>query len=653
MNDGNERTAGLVIDAAGDGGGAAERVGRARGWAVERVTSAGAASEIVRASRDGTIVVVAGAGADADFFLRIAHDAATCSPRVSLGVVYGRTDGERMNAAARFDARRAPGRAGEQPFSGLASTTFRGARMVERDPGAGNDGALRLLGRPAEIGFLSGHSNGLDVDVGASVLCTRFDGVPVSDDELRHFPCARGAACARCRPDQANASPSLLRTRRLVLLSCWGVSLSPYVFAPEHTLGQAILRSPHVDVLLTTVRASRVDALDVPHLYYLANLGLPLGEVANRANRLRIARGSFADIVCFGDPESRVEASLDVADVERDEDGVYVVRGDDGAAKDVAIDVAGHAMPEEPIVLADGVKPVTGMCEPGRALFLTVPKGAGEVRLRAVDRRSFLPEAAMAELARDLDFARSYAREIAMKTESADATFAAAAVDVARDAIEKSPLLDVAQGSVVPVQAIEHVLDDLQTKLGTSAYRCIGAFIQGVRHLGTYHPYNLWNARYRLLGQRPAGRCAYCGSSCDEDTFRARSGDARRWVVACRGCGPIFDGDPSLGASLRVDDPARPGLLPVDLPMKNPYAIDVPAFGVAVVTSFTNRGDFALGEIRGADLAPGESKTMSVDVVIPETASTGVYYLCCGLAIGGRLQFFRRSLHVDARHRAA
>jgi len=653
MSDEKQRAAGLVIDAAGDDGAAAARVGRARGWAIGRVKS-GEVGALLRAGREGPVVVVAGAGADADFFLALANDAAAGSPRASLGVVYGRTDDERMAAAARFDAKRAPGHrpneVRDQPFAGLPSTTFRGARMALGDPATGNDGAIHLLGRPAEIAFLSGHSNGLDVDVGSAVLCTRFDGAPVRDDELRHFPCARGVACARCRPDQANASPALFRARRLVLLSCWGVSLSEYVFAPEHTLGQAILKSPHVDVLLTTVRASRVDALDMPYLYYLANLGLPLGEVANRANRLRIARGSTADLVCFGDPESRLEPSIDVVKIEPDDDGVYVVRGGDGPT-DVAIDLARHALPEEPVFLATAEKPIAGACEPGRAVFLTVPAGAGEVRLRAVDRRSLASADALRDLSRDLDFARSYARDIEAKAESIDAAHAAAAADLARDAIERCPLLDLAPGSVVAVEAIEHVLDDLQSRIATSAHRSIAAFIQGVHRLGTYHPYNLWNARHRLLGQRPAGRCAYCGGSCDEDTFELRGGDTRRSIVACRGCGPIFDGDPSLGAAMRVEDPVRPGLLRVDLPMTNPYGMDVPAFGVAVVTSFTNRGEFALGEVRGADLAQGESKSMTVDVAIPETAHTGIHYLCCGLAIGARLQFFRRAIHVDARQR--
>jgi hypothetical protein len=602
---------------------------------------------VLRASRSGPVLITVDAGsAGPDFFLRAAHAAAVGSPHASLGALYGWTAEDLVDAAARLEREPRAERAGREPVLCSADMAFRGAQMVELDRSRGPEDIFPFLARPAALGFIYGHSCGFDMEAGPAIMCRRSESDTIAEDELRVFPCYHGTECGRCRPGQPQVGPGLLRTRRLVLISCWGVTLSGALFDPAWTVGEGIFRNTHVETLVTTMRASRIDALDLPHLYYLSNQGLSLGEVANRANQFRIARGLAADFICFGDPLSSVQGSVKLVTPRRSEQGVYRVATDDDAAHDLAVSLEGESIPEEPVVVVESDGPAHGLCEPRHAVFLSVQANTPEIEFRIVDRRELAPSEALSSLARDLQFARSYARCLAEQTKSAQALEALETLDGTHDAIETCPLLVLALGAVTSSAFVDEALDDLEGHLTASARGTITAFVEGVRRQGTVHPAHVWQSRSRMVLYRPCERCPYCGSGCDEAVTESRAGGCRRSGVYCHTCGLIFDGDPALGSALVAPATVTAGeRITVELPIKNPYSMAVPACGVAVLESF-KRGDCSVSDLRSVRVPSGKTGTLPFELTVAESSLPGVYYLGGGLMVGGRVQFFRRPVHM-------
>lgn len=626
---------GLVIQIGEAAADAAALVARARGWERETVDACARACAILERRVRGPVVVVAlRADAGTDAMLQIAKVAAIGSPEASLGIVVGE-DAEHLDALARrFDRMPRAGLAQDQPFSG-GESTFRGARMVEPKDAEG----LAFLTQPAEIAFVFGHSNGLDMDAGVATLCTKPDARP-GDGGLKAFDCFRDGACARCRPGQPQASPKMLRMRRLVLVSCWGVTLSDAVFDPALSIGRGLADQPILEAFVTTVRAARVDELDVPHLYYLANRGYPLGAVANRANQERLARGLEADFLCFGDPESATATSTLAAQARRREEGWFDVAIDPSSRRtDVEIRV-GETMPEEPIVLVDGPEGTSGVLARG-TLCLTVPEETTAVRFCIVDRRTLANEA-RAEMARDLAFAQRYVRGVAPKIDAEIAAAPLASIDRALEALDvAAPTI----GSVVSARALDESRAALARTIATTTHAVASVFAAAVERMGSVHPAHVWQPRYDFVEQRTAASCA-CGSTCDEHVHEERVGKDRRSLLVCRACGPVFDGDPSLGASLGPRAPlARGATHTIELPIASPYGCDTAATGVAMLSSF-RRGEVASGEARSVIVPARARGILAVELTIPHDFPRGVSYLACALVIGGRLHFFRRAVHV-------
>ena len=97
----------------------------------------------------------------------------------------------------------------------------------------------------------------------------------------------------------------------------------------------------------------------------------------------------------------------------------------------------------------------------------------------------------------------------------------------------------------------------------------------------------------------------------------------------------------SAAVLLQASGPTHPDL--ADLAARWEGAM--PACGVAVLESF-KRGDCTVSDIRAVRVPSGRTGSLPIELTVAEALLPGVYYLAGGLMVGGRVQFFRRPLHI-------
>ena len=467
--------AGLILEMGPEAGFAAALLARRRGWSRQPVDTPDALEAALRSGLRGPVVLVLGPRSDAtNLLLDLATWAAQSSPEAALGVLHGPSAGDLLAAADRWLAQSVPGEIGPQPAGGAEEGAFWGARMVGFEGNA--EEARAFLSQPCELAFIVGHSNGLDIDAGPVTLCQRGEGPAADSAELGVFPCFHGLPCGRCRPGQPQARPGDLAARRLILVTCWGMLLSDVVFTAGRTLGKGLLQNPAIEALITTVRVACIDAVDLPHLYFLANAGLPFGLLANRANQRRLDRGLRADFLCFGDPLSHLAAA--VVAQEADLGG-----GVTPEAPDIVVALPSDV--SEPVVLLDGE--AFGVYD-GQRLFLSFPAEQAAVDFAVVERSSLLSPAAIHPIAVDLGLLADFLRDLGRLTDLEAAAAAVGPVEGARDAVQTCFLADLSIGAVIPRSLVEEGHQELREALEAAAAAAVGAIGEAMCRFGSVFP---------------------------------------------------------------------------------------------------------------------------------------------------------------------
>jgi hypothetical protein len=240
--------------------------------------------------------------------------AATASAR-SVGFIHtwGRPDAVtaqlRRWAGSDPDPRQGTLAASQFRFSGLrpgGDTRFHIQDHAHSDLLAEVSRGYRTLG-------LVTHSNGLDADLGAAVMCTlAHDRQRIIDGPF--LPCAGGGPCLRARPadgvldERPLFSPRLIAAETLIWQTCFGVPGGTWTFDSHQALINDVLATDRVRNVLTTYRVA--DADDAYLLYALALLdaGHTLGEVCLILNTTRARRGRGTPWILVGDPLWRDES---------------------------------------------------------------------------------------------------------------------------------------------------------------------------------------------------------------------------------------------------------------------------------------------------------------------------------------------------------
>ena len=292
----------LVLAAGAVAEEAANEVARRRDATIVPVASLAEMAEQIGGGMRGTALAIADADTTGPPELLQVARAATSSPELALGFLYGR-GAKQLLAAATQLPEQPPVAPASSPQNLFAATdqpaALQAARIAFRNPETTPREVVaeRLL-EPSELTFLVGHGNAQHMTVGGAVLCRR-SAVAADQDELRVYPCFHGDPCYfGHNRDEAEVNIDRLEARRVVALSCYGASFIDVPFTPALSVGEGLLRYAQVETLVTPVRAATVGSSDLAVVYYLINSGLPLGVVTNRANRFRIACGQHVEWVC-------------------------------------------------------------------------------------------------------------------------------------------------------------------------------------------------------------------------------------------------------------------------------------------------------------------------------------------------------------------
>lgn len=158
--------------------------------------------------------------------------------------------------------------------------------------------------------ILHTHGNGADLRLGKHVLCVQADHLKSNSKDLegrRVLPCQVGGRCrVEHRSFSSFSGASLLRTRILVLISCWGISPIDAMLDASALLWTALLRGEDIQAIVGSTRINLTTPETAGEVQSQLLSGRSVGEVALLLN----GSGLSADpsYVCVGDPETRLQS---------------------------------------------------------------------------------------------------------------------------------------------------------------------------------------------------------------------------------------------------------------------------------------------------------------------------------------------------------
>jgi hypothetical protein len=606
----------------------------------------------------GTVfVVVDSEAATTEELLAVAQAGAEGSPDLALGFLYGRGQDQLFGVVRRFctDPPVAPRDAAQHLFSAPDQPiSLRAARLLWRNPAPDLvDEVVARITELSELLFLVGHANAMHLTVGGAVLCRRST-VRVEPDQVRVYPCFHGDPCFFSRNrGEVEVPIDRLSARRAILLSCFGVSPIDTTFAPAYGIGEGLLHHAAIETLITPLRAASLSEADLAIVYFLCNSGLPMGAVANRANSFRLVSGSSAEILCFGDAESRLENTLTTVACHRDSELLYIEPGEsDGTAKDFVAALPAQPLPAEPILVDETAGQVlSATIDPNGFLYASVPsdwKGQ-PLRFRLVGRTDLADiGGAGRQLLSDLAFLDVYLPLIVrLNGESAALAETLKAHSSLQELLHGWPLLDLPVGTRIEERQITVLWRELRCRVEDLADRFAALYVHLMTEDQRTHP-TPWDSRYHTVAaERGKVACGYCSHGIDEFEAEARLGSARRSWGLCRStCAYVYDGDPALGRWLGLPAQLTPGeTCDVTLATRNPYRIPLGARVVGVLKNFQpGRSQPSLPA--WVELQPGEERTIAFRIEVPSSLRQGIYHLSACLTVGTKTNFYRAQVQV-------
>jgi hypothetical protein len=591
--------------------------------------------------------------------LDVVRAAAERAPDLALGLLCGWGETALIVAAERLPAEPsvAPPDGIQRVFNSLAhEVPLSGARLCDGNAKGGSpEGVHALLTQPVELLFLIGHSNGVDMSVGGTLLCRQ----PVArTDSNRTFPCFHGTDCARTRFGFHRGEPVLavdrLQARRAVCLSCWGVAPDGALFEPSLTLGESLLAHVGVEALITTVRASLMEPPEARYLYYLCNSGLPFGAVAARANRWRIERGFPPDFVCFGDPETRMTDTLWEATLELDGSTCRVGVPDEGGAIDVRVHLPSGSSYARAVILDLSLARGAAVLAPEGTVYASIPAArSGAPAFLVIDKEYFADYTdVVRRLAREAPLWRLLAQGAGARIGAGDPRVVALSTTLADlDALIAGwPLSRVPPGAALRSVEIGGLIGELAARLRLLAEAGVDLYIELIRRLGSFNPSFMWRHAYDHEGlAESALACGGCGGIVDVQRLESKSGAAAREVAFCLACGPVLEGGGVGELQLRITEPPRAGsILRVQITARNSYPVSVPMYAAAGLALFLPEAEPPVAQGHLESVPPGEVKSIDLELRIPAGFRPGVHYLGCTQVIGGAVAFHRVPLVIQA-----
>jgi len=164
---------------------------------------------------------------------------------------------------------------------------------------------VRVLETRARLLFVGAHSNGVDMNLGRTVLCAREDwrGGARREDTI---PCFGSEVCCRKSAGNELYGVSRIRSDMVFLNACYAASFDGAFYAPETTLACQFAGSLYVRCLWATYSGPTYDPYSGVLAAELISTGVTAGKATLEINRAHYERfRDFADsTILFGDPEA-------------------------------------------------------------------------------------------------------------------------------------------------------------------------------------------------------------------------------------------------------------------------------------------------------------------------------------------------------------
>jgi len=166
---------------------------------------------------------------------------------------------------------------------------------------------------PAAALLHLGHGDGLDLNFTRDeVLCNIREIVATGDASGRDIPCVRSGECYRLHVPIAAAmaradllQPGDLRARAAVFLTCFGVPATDALVPPEWSFLEALLRSPALGCIVTSLGVTLPATSDIDALKGALTCGFPIGDALHRNPALSRNDLERCRLLLFGDPRTR------------------------------------------------------------------------------------------------------------------------------------------------------------------------------------------------------------------------------------------------------------------------------------------------------------------------------------------------------------
>jgi hypothetical protein len=665
---------GWVIEIGPTGRQAAATVSERRGWPVECVQDMQNALEFLRNRSGYALAVLDLTKASTEAFLAAAQAVAENAPDLALGFLYGRGAEQLYEAALRLPSAPQRARQGKRQviYEGEGFTRWvEGAELLHAAAGAPSAEEIQaLLADKAAAAFLVGHGDGIGFGFPASSLCRR-DTADIDRADTRMHPCFHGAPCFR--GNGRHTSADSVGAQRVLLMSCFGVRIPSIHYAPEYSLGEALMRYACVESLLTSIRVAIIRPHDVALAYYLLNTGLPMGVVANRINRFRLLAGQQAEFICFGDPASCLSSTVSLcSEGWNTRQSAATIQGRDLAPglHDLCIPIPLSTVEQDVVMIASGPAAVKtaifdrsgppammpnaiGSSEgPTGTLYVTVEMtGRGqEATIHLTPRGdTLILEALPQRILEDLQFLKIYVAGSRMMGHESDLEKELALqIDGLIHMLQVWPIAALPDGAWLAQETLTKLKNQLDILLQDLA-RLVGThFEQVVREKGAHIMRAFWQKAFTLDREKPnVSSCAYCGEPVDCITQSTRiSSGLERCQLYCSACGPVCDGDPAMVKWIAAPPEVQAGdSVEARLVVENVYGLALPV-NVRIAFEDCSRRRTSVSPLKSGRLET-EGGIMELELAVPEKVTPGVHRASAMVMVGAKINFLFRLVRVN------
>ncbi len=608
-----------------------------------------------------TVLVVADAVRSSSALLVAIADAfAADAPHANLGFLHGRGEGELLDAARAIP----PAAAAAADCGAPAPIALWVDADLQRDAeglsleqvAAGPNGLAQLARNPPELLILLGHSNGHDLGAAGAALCRRGSLQEHGADDLLRFPCHFGADCRFIGRPREEVNVDRLHARRVILLSCWGVSIAPSPFAVDASVGIGLLHHARVQTLITTVRSAEIGREDLLAFYYLARTGLPMGRLANAVNRRRQSLGQRAEFLCFGDPFGTLARTVGDASARETDarDAVTVALAPSDAAFDVCVQLPRAIAGERSIAIVErGARVRAAQLHDDHTLYVSAAPGDGAEAEISFAAAEDLHETAapLTALSDDLAYATFALLTLRSPGPGDRPQALGAAFDALRSIVAGWPLRRLQPGAAVSRSKLHEPWVQLMRAIGDYQSAMIDLFV-GTTQRGGTNFMKLADAYHFVEVEVPASEpCDYCGLPVSDALYKPIHGDVYRRTGYCQACGTVYEAPlDAVEPWIRLAGAAHSDVKPrrrfeITVQVANPFAFPVPSRAAAVIKHF-NKDEHLPVSTPPIYLDARRPSGLQMTIDVPADYPAGVHFIDAIAFVGPRVAHLRRAIVV-------